>query len=97
MDEALKIRLGEIRTKVENLLGENNRLRRELNAQSQRVAELEETLERQKNTVSEITEQNKMIKLAKNLSLSGSDNFDVKIKINEVVREIDRCIDLLNE
>jgi predicted RNase H-like nuclease (RuvC/YqgF family) len=97
MDEALKQRLGEIRTKVENLLGENMRLRGECQAQAQRVAELEEMLEQQKNTVSEITEQNKMIKLAKNLSLSGGDNFDVKIKINEVVREIDRCIDLLNE
>ena len=97
MDEALKQRLGEIRTKVENLLSENARLRGESQAHAQRVAELEEMLERQKNTVSEITEQNKMIKLAKNLSLSGGDNFDVKIKINEVVREIDRCIDLLNE
>lgn len=97
MEEALKQRLGEIRTKVENLLGENMRLKGEVKARAERVAELEEILEQQKNTVSEITEQNKMIKLAKNLSLSGGDNFDVKIKINEVVREIDRCIDLLNE
>ena len=97
MEEALKQRLGEIRTKVENLLGENMRLRTEVQARAERVAELEELLDQQKNTVSEITEQNKMIKLAKNLSLTGSDNFDVKIKINEVVREIDRCIDLLNE
>jgi hypothetical protein len=29
--------------------------------------------------------------------MSGSDVHDLKIKINELVKDIDRCIDLLNE
>ena len=44
-----------------------------------------------------LKDQNKMIKLAKNLSNDGKDNFDVKIKINQVLKEIDKCIDILNE
>jgi chromosome condensin MukBEF MukE localization factor len=51
----------------------------------------------QKNMLSELKEENKLIKLAKNLSPSDSDHQDLKIKINELVKDIDRCIDLLNE
>lgn len=95
--EGLEHRLTVIRLKVERLL-EENRQTREENAQLKvRLQEMEKVVELQKNTLSGLTEQNKMIKLAKNLSLSGTDGFDVKIKINELVREIDRCIDLLNE
>jgi regulator of replication initiation timing len=95
--ENLETRLQSIRHKVEKLLAENESLKTENSALTDRLHSLEKTMELQKNTIGELTEQNKMIKLAKNLSLSGSDGFDVKIKINELVREIDRCIDLLNE
>jgi hypothetical protein len=90
-------RLEIIKKKVEALLEENNRLSAELVAKSSRINELESTVELQKNTLSELTEQNKIIKLAKNFPKTGADGFDMKIKINELVREIDRCIDLLNE
>ncbi len=95
--EGLEHRLTVIRLKVERLLEENRQLRVENELMKTRTEELEKTMELQKNTIGELTERNKMIKLAKNLSLSGSDSFDVKIKINELIREIDRCIDLLNE
>ncbi len=69
-----------------------------------RISELEEenilkenTLEIQKNTINDLKEQNKLIKLAKEMSEESTDNHDVKIKINELIRDIDRCIDLLNE
>lgn len=90
-------RLEIIYQKVKNLLDENTRLNAELQHDRDRIADLERTVELQKNALSELTEQNKLIKLAKNFSKSGSDGFEMKIKINELVREIDRCIDLLNE
>ena len=95
--EGLEHRLALIRTKVERLLLENKQLAEDNMELKNRMDESEKTLELQKNTIIDITERNKMIKLAKNLSLSGSDGFDIKIKINEMVKEIDRCIDLLNE
>lgn len=97
MTDSLETRLASIRGKVENLLEENRRLKQENLELSESHVELKKTIDLQKNTIAELTERNKMIKLAKNLSLSGSDGFDVKIKINEMVKEIDRCIDLLNE
>jgi chromosome condensin MukBEF MukE localization factor len=51
----------------------------------------------QKNALLELKEENKLIKLAKEMSITGSEVHDIKIKINELVRDIDRCIDLLNE
>ncbi len=69
-----------------------------------RILELEEvlllkdsTLQVQKNTINELTEQNKLIKLAKEMSAEKTDNHELKIKINELIRDIDRCIDLLND
>lgn len=69
-----------------------------------RVRELEEmlllkdsTLQVQKNTINELTEQNKLIKLAKEMSTEKGDTHELKIKINELIRDIDRCIDLLND
>jgi predicted nucleic acid-binding Zn-ribbon protein len=58
---------------------------------------LKSTIEIQRNTLNELKEQNKIIKLAKEMSPDSSDNHELKIKINELVRDIDRCIDLLNE
>lgn len=93
----LEQRIGAIREKVEKLLQENIALKAENQMLHEKLDLKEKTIEIQKNTIAGLTESNKMIKLAKNLSLSSSDGFDVKIKINEMVREIDRCIDLLNE
>lgn len=53
-------------------------------------------IEEQKKQLSELTEKNKIIKLAKSLSDSDEHSTDVKLKINELVREVDRCIALLN-
>ena len=58
---------------------------------------LRSTIDIQRNTLNELKEQNKIIKLAKEMSPNSSDNHELKIKINELVRDIDRCIDLLNE
>ena len=85
-----------------NVLIENLEVEKE-NAEN-RVRELEEmlllkdsTLQVQKNTINELTEQNKLIKLAKEMSSEKGDTHELKIKINELIRDIDRCIDLLND
>jgi hypothetical protein len=66
-------------------------------ALAQELEELKKTIALQKNALAELKDENKLIKLAKEMSMSGSDVHDLKIKINELVKDIDRCIDLLNE
>ncbi|WP_372752071.1 hypothetical protein [Labilibaculum sp.] len=44
----------------------------------------------------EIDHQYNTLKLAKTLAANSSDSKDAKVKINRIVREIDKCIALLN-
>ena len=59
--------------------------------------ELSEIIEKQKNTVYDLQESNKVIKIANSLSDSDDSTLGVKLKINELVREIDKCIAYLNK
>ena len=77
--------------------GKNVSLKTENLALAQELEELKKTIALQKNALAELKDENKLIKLAKEMSMSGSDVHDLKIKINELVKDIDRCIDLLNE
>ena len=79
------------------LMAEKNRLQGDLDSANNRINVLENEINQEKSDASMLKEQNKMIKLAKNLSKEGRDTFDVKIKINQVLKEIDKCIDILND
>jgi len=51
-----------------------------------------------KNTeIEELNDKYKVLKMAKSLEGASNENKDVKLKINEMVREIDKCIALLNK
>ncbi len=56
--------------------------------------ELLKIIENLQTQLNKIQEENKIIKVAK--TFSGSENVEVKKKINEIVREIDKCVTLLN-
>ena len=92
----LTARLSEIRIKVEKLIQENQLLKNENESMRDRIEGLERTVKLQKNNLSGLTEQNKLIKLAKNLAPEDWDTEEMKKNVNELIREIDRCIDLLN-
>lgn len=57
---------------------------------------LSQVIENQKLDMSDLEERNKQIKLATTLAVSGKDKTGLKLKINELVREIDKCIALLS-
>ena len=57
--------------------------------------ELKKNIEEQKKIINQLKEEFNKIKLAKSLeSMKGSN--DAKLKINELVRVIDKCIELLS-
>lgn len=56
-----------------------------------------ETIELQKNTIRQLEEQNKIVKIAEAVALSKGDKRAVKLKINEFIREIDKCIATLSD
>jgi len=85
-----------LKDKVKKLLSLYNDVKAE-NAELKKRAE-ERTIQL-KNAESELeflkNKYNKL-KLAKSLIASTGDSHDAKIKINRIVREIDKCIALLN-
>ena len=53
-------------------------------------------VENQKVIIKDLEEKLKVLKVVKTLE-SGKDTYQTKVKINELVREIDKCIALLNK
>jgi hypothetical protein len=59
------------------------------------IHELKQIVNEQKNTIRQLEDTIRIIKIAKTLETKEG-NVEAKLKINELVREIDRCIGLLN-
>jgi hypothetical protein len=58
--------------------------------------ELLKIIESQEISIKSLEEKNKILKFTKVLE-KGKDKTDTKLKINELVREIDKCLALLNK
>ncbi|MDG1237683.1 MAG: hypothetical protein P8N69_02095 [Flavobacteriales bacterium] len=81
----------ELKNKLDDKVQENNRLNQEILNSGDEVKNL-------KSNILDLNEQIKLLKLASQIEGKeiGS-NKDVKLMINEMVREIDKCIALLNK
>ncbi len=74
---------------IEKLKAENSALRTEIET-------VKESLKSKELDCHDLNVKYENLKLAKVIQLSGSDLHDAKIKVNRIVREIDKCISLLN-
>lgn len=87
--------LSEIYTQVKTLGGQVAELKRENNQLKAQLAEALQQMHQKEGQISDLEEKRKLITLAKSLP-DGESRKDVKLKINDMVREIDKCISLLN-
>lgn len=97
--EAYSSRLIVIINKVKSLLGENQSLKNELDKLNNTNLALLKEAEEKNNLIKELKDKNQMLTLAK--SISGEEEpqqkTELKRKLNEYIKEIDKCIALLNE
>ena len=92
----LKLLCFDVENKVLQLAEAHRQLKEDFDALKLKNKELKETVVKLKEEIKMQSEQIVKYKLSGNASIT--DNFtDVKLKINELVREIDRCIGLLND
>lgn len=78
-------------------LMEEFRLLQEINKEKeQEIEALRGLLKEKEFENAELNEKYRVLKMAKSLEGASGENRDVKLKINEMVREIDKCIALLN-
>lgn len=64
---------------------------------NQQLSSLQLQLEENRNRISDLKEKNKILKLSVSLQGKGEDTKATKQQINELVREVDKCIALLNK
>ena len=83
--------------KVKQMIANHEKLKQEKHQLLGRIGDLEETISqsRQENRVLEQKYEN--LKIAKMLFVSEDENKDAKNRIQKLVREIDKCIALLNK
>ena len=84
-----------IEFKVRKLIARQKKLREENEKLINDINQLKTKNEEQKLVINGLEEKIQVLKLARTTG-GGEDNSDVKAKINELVREIDKCIGLLN-
>ena len=94
--EQLDHYIKDLAAKVERLVNAQAHLRSENSKLSARNAELERLVTEQKNMVSRLEEQNKVVKIAKAVTEDDDDRKEQRKRLNELVREVDKCIALLN-
>lgn len=93
----LKSIASSIESKVEKLLDLHNRVKKELTYLKSENTHLNQTIEQQKKAIKDLEEKGKILKLSKSLSTTNENTTELKLKINELIREVDRCISLLNK
>lgn len=79
----------EMRNELENCKTENAQLKQENQS-------LASQLEEHKNRLGDLQEQNKVVKIARSVVLDEDDRKEQRKRLNEMVREIDKCIALIN-
>lgn len=86
-----------LENKIEKLVDSYQKMKRELSTIQNQNNHLNQTIDVQKQTIKELEEKNKVLKLTKSLSTTNENTQDLKLKVNELIREVDKCIALLNK
>ena len=92
-----ELQFKELKNKVEKLINLHELLVKENQHLIANQKQLSQTIDHQGKQIANLEEKNKAIKLANAIS-GGNDqnNRDIKLKINEYIREIDKCLALIN-
>ena len=83
-----------IEFKVRQLANEVTRLRSLVSQQEDECRELKEALKNKDILINSLNEENKIIKLGNRLS-EKNDSAEIKLKINQMIRAIDRSLETL--
>jgi len=97
MTDLEKNLLVDFKLKVKQIIAKHESLKKEKNQLLERIGELEGSIIQLRQENSLIEQKYENLKLAKMLDVSEDENKDAKNRIQKLVREIDKCIALLNK
>lgn len=88
--------LDSLRAKVEKLVSSRQILLQQVDRLEQSNSDLRVELDSLKGEINSLKESNQVLRMAKAVSGEDQNTRDLKLRINEYIREIDRCIALIN-
>ncbi|MFN5325148.1 MAG: hypothetical protein ACK5C5_09540 [Bacteroidota bacterium] len=88
--------LDSLRAKVEKLVSSRQILLQQVDRLEQSNSDLRVELDSLKGEINSLKEANQVLRMAKAVSGEDQNTRDLKLRINEYIREIDRCIALIN-
>jgi len=94
--DKVSIIVSELEYKIKKLVNLQYEALAETQKQKEDISNLHQIIEEQKIKIKNSEEKIKVQKITKTLEY-GKDTYQTKLKINELVREIDKCIALLNK
>jgi len=96
MAENIKTIVEEIDYKIRKLKHDYEEAVNVIKLQEEQIRTQDKLIQKQKEEIEQINQKVKLIKLSKTIE-NKRDLTQTKLKINELVREIDNCISLLNK
>mgnify|MGYP003291224199 CR=1 FL=1 len=88
--------VAEIEWKVRKMIEENNRLRAVEAELNEQCRELQEQIDSKNIVINNLKEQNNILKLGNTLAQKG-DSVEIKLKINQLIRSIDKSLAIINK
>ncbi len=86
----------ELRGKIERLIETLEKLKEEHRVLQTECTELKDRLQSKESEIEELTDKNNKLQLSKAFLTGDGEMTEAKNNINRIVREIDKCIALLN-
>ena len=93
----MKAAIDRLQNKLERLVSKYQEVNSANLQLKEKLLSLQEQFEKEQKSVSELKEKNKILKLSVSLHGEEQDTNAARQRINELVREIDKCIALLNK
>lgn len=88
--------LSGIEFKIRRLIDENKSLKAEVMQLTESKEELQDIIKNQQETISKYKEETQILKLRNTLVEKG-DSAEIKLKINQLIRNIDKSLSLLTQ
>ena len=86
--EGIRLKVQSVKDRLQKQREENDHLKKQFE-------ELQLEVQQKQSEIEELEQENQRLSLVKGIVAEG-ENHDAKIQINRIVREIDKCIALLN-
>ena len=87
--EGIKGKIQSAKERMREQTDENTQLK-------QKNEDLEQLVQQKQSLIDELEEKNQRLSMVKSIVANDQDSHDARIQINRIVREIDKCITLLN-